>query len=180
MWALTAFSSFTQQHCWSNSPRAVSINQQRVSLYRLGMCSIHFWQWNHPSKCNCSVSALFENSTNRSWYHLHNPHTTGPASRNTCNWPSRKGNNASWSHAPHDGILGKPWHIGWGCRSFAFAVRLWCLCYRDSKEMLQGKRYSRGIRGIKLVHGTLFRMFFISMIAWCDSQERAIQSPVKR
>ena len=43
--------------------------------------------------------------------------------------------------------------------------------------MLQGRQYSRGIRAIKLVHEALFRMFFTSMLTWCESQGKTVQSP---
>jgi hypothetical protein len=45
-----------------------------------------------------------------------------------------------------------------------------------ARRMLQGKQYTRGVRGIKLVHEALFRMLYSSMQSWIKSQGRSLES----
>ena len=43
-----------------------------------------------------------------------------------------------------------------------------------AKQMLQGKQYSRGVRGIKLVHEALYRLLFQALESWLGRQGRNI------
>lgn len=45
-----------------------------------------------------------------------------------------------------------------------------------AKQMLQGKQYSRGIRGMKLVQEALFRHFYAAMESWLEEQGRSLLS----
>ena len=45
-----------------------------------------------------------------------------------------------------------------------------------ARKMLQGKAYSRGVRGMKIVYEALFRLFFLSMTSWLNRQGRSLQT----
>lgn len=46
-----------------------------------------------------------------------------------------------------------------------------------ARQMLQGKQYARGIRGVKLVQEALFRNFYAAMESWLHQQGRTLVSP---